>query len=236
MSKNLTVASLTNLPTTKKSVNLANYGSGGNFLGRLQLINSQSKFVGLNKIQAGHYGIPGAGDTIEDLGDTVDIMVYAVRDQAMDLSGEKPIAVFDVDDPLFQDIVERSEIKDSGCVYGPAFLVFERNSGRFLEFFMGNKSARYEAGNMEVFLPIGEEAAAELGIKAREPQACTLSAHFIERPRQAWYAPKVGKCSTPFTNLPAVEDIVAEITKFVEESSTEGAPEVAEPKKGGRSR
>src|SRR5690606_2623910 len=101
------------------------------------------------------------------------------RDKAMDLSGEKPIAVFDPDDPLFQDIVERSDIKDSGCVFGPSFLVYERTTNRFLELFLGNKSGRYEAGKMAAFLPISEAEAAAHGVKPREPQACTLTSELF---------------------------------------------------------
>lgn len=228
MSTDLTVASLTNLPTAKHTVDLTQYGTGGEFLGRLQLVNSQSKYVGLNKIQAGHYGIPGQEDSIEDLGPVVDIIPFAVRDKAMDLSGESPIAVFDPEDPFYQDIVERSSEKDSGCMFGPSFLVFERNSGKFLELYLGNKSGRYEAGKMAAFLPISEEQAAEYGVEPRGPQPCTLTAEFIQRPRQAWYAPKIGKCSTPFDNLPPTEEIVAEVTKFVTEQSSDTVPEVAE--------
>lgn len=227
MSNALTAASLTSLPTTQKQVNLADFGGGGGFLGRLTLIASQSKLVAQGKIQAGHFGIPGAGDTVEDLGETVDILPLASRVKAMDISGEQPVAVFDPDSDLFKDIVTRAETRDSGCVFGPSFLVFERNTGRFLELFLGNASGRYEAPKMGEFLPINEQQAAEFGVKARGPQPCTVSADFVERGNKAWYAPKITRCSTPINNLPPIEQIIDEVTKFVNEGTEEATPEVA---------
>lgn len=231
MSTALTAASLTSLPTTQKKVNLDEFGGGGDFLGRLTLFASQSKQVAQGKIQGGHYGIPGPGESVTDLGETVDILPLAARVKAMDLSGEQPIACFDPESELFQDIKQRSGVKDSGCVYGPSFLVFERNSGKILEFYMGNGSGRYEAPKMGEFLPLNEQQAEALGVEAHGPLPCTLSAEFVERGRQAWYAPKITRCSTPINNLPPIEQIIAEVTKFVNEGSEEAAPEVAKETK-----
>jgi len=236
MSNELTLAGLTNLPVSKvATTSLTEYKTSGDFLSRLQLINPQSKYVALSKIPAGNYGIPSPNDEIQDMGGTVDIIPLAVRDKAMDLSDPgNPIAVFDPNTDLYQDICMRSDIKDSGCVFGPSLLVFERSSERFLELYLGNKSGRFVAGDFEQFLPISEAQAEEFGIESRGPLTCTLGSQFMERPRQAWYAPTVGPCSTPFQTLPTVEDIVEEVAKFVSEGEAKDTPQVAET--GGRSR
>ena len=226
----LTVASLTSLATTATAVDLSAYATG-DYLSRLQLINGQSKLVGKGLIDAGHFGIPSS-DAVEDLGETVDILPLAVREKAMDLSGEVPIAVFDPASELYQDIVDRSAIKDSSCVYGPSFLVLERSTGRFLELFMGNKSGRFEADNMSAYLPISEDKAKEFGVEPRGPQPCTLTTEYIERPKHAWHVIKIGKCSTPFTELPDIDAIVKEVADFVTPEAD--VPEVAET--SGRSR
>lgn len=228
----MTVASLTSLPVTKKAVDLTSYGSGGGFLKRLQLINSQSKVVAKGLIAPGRYAIVEGEDNVLDLGDTVDVLPFAVRDKAMDMSGEKPIVCYDVDSDLYKDIMERSDVKDSHCVFGPSFLILERTTGRFLEFYLGNKSGRISAEAMSNFLPISEAQATEFGLEAREPLQTTLSGEFIEKPKFSWYAAKIGACSTPFAELPPIEEIFAEVEKFV--NPEEAATEVATT--GGRTR
>lgn len=223
MSNELVISSLGDLGSSLVPIDLAQYGSESQFFPRLQLV-TKGRYVDLQKIQPGHYGVPQGEDEIEDLGDTVDILPLVVRDKALDTNGETPIAVFDKNDPLFQDIVTRAGEKDSGCMFGPSVLVFERNTGRFLEFFMGNKSARMEAPNLAPYLPVGPEQAKLHGIEPRGPVPCTLRAKFIKRPRYSWHAPVISKCSTPFTNVPALEVVMENVKRFVNEKND--TPEV----------
>lgn len=211
--------------------NLASYGGEMEFLPRIQLV-TKGKYVDKGKITPGHYGVPEGDDDITDLGESIDILPLAVRDKALDTTEDPPLAVFDAEDEVFQDIVDRAGEKDSGCMFGPSFLVFERNTGKFYEFFCGNKSARMEAGKFSSYLPVSEEQAAQFGIKAQPPQPLTLRAKYIERPRYSWHAPQVTKCSTPFSNLPPIEKIVEEINKFLNPK----AAEVEKAEEGGRDR
>lgn len=225
------LATLMTLPVSAPKTDLSKYGSEVEFLPRIQLV-TKGKYVDKGKITPGHYGVPEGDDDITDLGEAIDILPLAVRDKALDTTEDPPIAVFDAEDEVFQDIVDRAGEKDSGCMFGPSFLVFERNTGKFYEFFCGNKSARMEAGKFSSYLPVSEEQAAQFGIKAQPPQPLTLRAKYIERPRYSWHAPQVTKCSTPFSNLPPIERIVDEINKFLNPKTQE----VEKAEAGGRDR
>ena len=213
MSKALTTAaSLCNLPSTDV-VDLTKYKETS-FLSRLQLV-TKGKYVDKGLIAPGHYGVPSGDDEIADLGATIDVLPIAVRNKALDTTADPPLAVFDCSDPVYQEIEERAGQKDSGCMYGPSFLLFERNTGTFYEFFCGNKSARMEAGSIGQYLSVSEAKAEEFGVEAHGPLPCTLRAKYIERPRYSWHAPQVVKCSTPITNLPDDAEVLKEAEKFV---------------------
>ena len=55
---------------------------------------------------------------------------------------------YDPESEEFKRIAATSLDKESHCMYGPSFLVVERSTGRFLEFFCGSKSTRSEAKNI----------------------------------------------------------------------------------------
>jgi hypothetical protein len=227
----LAVASLTNLPTTvPASSALTSYGDEVDFLPRIQLV-TKGKYVDAG-FKPGHYGVPTGEDEIEDLGESIDVLVLAVRDKALDTNQDPPVAVYDTKNPLFGDIKEKAGEKDSGCMYGPSLLVFERTTGRFYEFFLGNKSGRQEAAKIQPFLAVGDAAAKAAGVEAHGPLPCTFKAKYIKRAKYAWHAPQVTKCSNPITNLPPVEEVVDQITKFMTQKTD--APTIAAA--GGRNK
>ncbi len=112
---------------------------------------------------------------------------------------------------------------ESHCQYGPSFLVYERTTGRFLEFFCGNKSNRIEAKKLFPFLPLTQadiDAKAAAGndvsdLRAHGPLPVTLKVKLAENKRGSWHVPVVVKCSTPFTKLPSMDVIVREMQKFL---------------------
>lgn len=218
-----TVASLTNLPSTDV-VDLTKYKES-TFLQRIQLV-TKGKYVDKGLIAPGHYGVPISDDEIIDLGATIDVLPISVRNKALDTTTDPPTAVFDKEDEVYQDIEERAGQKDSGCMYGPSFLLFERNTAKLYEYFCGNKSARMIAGDFKALLPVSEEKAAKFGLEAHGPLPCTLRAKYIEKPRYSWHAPEVGKCSTPITNLPDGDEILKEVIKFINPETN--GPEIAD--------
>ena len=55
------------------------------------------------------------------------------------------VTCYDPKSEGFKRISAQSVQKGSSCVYGVSFLVYERSTGRFVEFFCGVKSTRDEA-------------------------------------------------------------------------------------------
>jgi hypothetical protein len=233
MSNELMTVDFNQLATTRGANDtFVDLAKGAEFLGRLQLFG-KGKYVDKGLVRPGHYGIPVSADEVIDLGPTVDILPLARRPKAIDMSDKPVISVFDENDPEFARIRAQSEVKNSGCQFGPSFLVIERSTGRPLEFFLGAPTHRPEAKKIYPYLPltqadIDREKAAGNDVSQMEPHGplpLTLKSKYIER-EFSWYVPVVLECSTPFTKLPKMEVIMKEIRKFLEaKSEVEAAPE-----------
>lgn len=192
------------------------------FLLRLQLF-TKGKAVNKKLVGPGNYGIPVTDEEVTDLGDEIDILPLARRPKAIDLKDtENIVAVYDISDPEFKRIQTQSAQKESGCMYGPSFLVFERSTGQFLEFFCGTKSARTEAKRIFPYLPLSQAmidanpALANTGAEPHNAKPVTMKSRLVEKGQWSWHVPVAVKCSTPFTSLPSAEVIVKEITKFLD--------------------
>jgi len=205
------------------------------FLPRLQLF-TKGKAVNRKLVAPGNYGIPVTDEEVTDLGDEIDFLPLARRPKAIDLKDtENIVAVYDVKDPEFKRIQAQSAEKESGCMYGPSFLVFERSTGQFLEFFCGTKSARTEAKRIFPFLPLSQAMIdANPALADQQPHNAlpvTMKSRLVEKNKWSWHVPVAIKCSTPFTSLPTAEKIVAEITRFLD-AKREGAAVVPEDAPG----
>ncbi len=241
MAKNeIAVLDLAQLPSTQVGSDdmFNSLAQSVEFLARLQLF-TKGKPIDKGLIKPGHYGIPESAEDITDLGDTIDLLVLARRAKALDMKDKDAIIVsYNNESPEFKRIAAASMEKESSCMYGPSFLVFERKSARFLEFFCGAKSTRGEAKKIYPFMPLTAN-----DIKAREltdqephgPLPFTLKSKLVEKGSWSWHVPVVVKCSNPFTNLPATAKIVAEITKFIAPKE-DGVEVVAEAPTGKKAR
>lgn len=188
---------------------------GTDFLQRIQLV-TKGKFVDTGKINPGRYGVPQpGGEEILDLGSQIDILPLVVRAKALDMRDRDAIiAVYDMNLPEFDRIKTFASEPNSSCMWGPSFLILERNTGNFYEFFMGNKSARQESGKLRPFLPISREKAEATGKEPHGPIPCTLTNRYVQRRDYGWHVPVVNKCSEPFTDLPSLDQIRVEVEKF----------------------
>jgi hypothetical protein len=159
MSTALSVLDYTQLPSTQVGTDeqLLSLAKSADFIGRLQLY-TKGKAIDKGKIRPGHYGIE-AGEEITDLGDSIDIMPLARKTKAIDMSDKEAIIVsYDMNSAEFKRIQAQAQEKESNCMYGPSFLVIERSTGRFLEFFCGSKSTRGEAGKIYPFMTLTADA------------------------------------------------------------------------------
>jgi len=218
-----TLSGLTGLavPAGTTSTDLSAYSTGiGEFLQNIRLFG-KGEHVETGKIPPGHYGVQmsGEGNSVEiiDLGETIDVLLFASRDKALDYGIDPPVVCYDKTNEVFIDIKERAEAEKmkSKCLYGPSILLYERKSKKLYEWFLINTSSREEAKKLRPFFPVWEEDAKLFGVEPHPPIPCTLGAKFIKRKKGSWYIPTVTRCSTPFTELPPNEVLAENITKFV---------------------
>ena len=174
----------------------------GDYLPRLQLMTSNAKKCKEDEFPVNHYALV-EGKNFRDLGKEVDILVVAWRPKALEI-GDNVLAVHDPADPEFKRICEKAGMADSGCMYGPEYLLYLPGAEVWVTFFMGSKSARNEAKNM----------------RTQMKKAATLTAQKIETKKYTWFAPKVGPCSTPF-DLPEDADIKEQAEKFLNSPKSE---------------
>jgi hypothetical protein len=209
MSNELTPFKSNFLPAVRADVltEVSDVSQGSDFLPRLQLI-TKGKYVDTGKIGAGHWGVPQpGGEEILDLGVTIDIIPLDARAKALDVSDREAIvAVYKVNDPEFQRI--KNAPKNTGCMWGPSFLVIERSTAKMYELFFGNLSGRNEAGKLRPFLPTEENG----GV----PTPATLGIRYKKMPEWGWHVPVISKCSEPFdsADVPSDAAIAKEMEKF----------------------
>jgi hypothetical protein len=222
---NLVPVSLEQLPSTQigSDDQFADLAKSTDYIGRLQLF-TKGKAVNRKLVGPGNYGIPESDEEVIDLGDDIDIVPLARRPKAIDMTDSEAIIVnYDPDSKEFKRIAATSLEKESHCMYGPSFLVFERSQGHFLEFFCGNKSSRSEAKKVYPYLPLTQ---ADIDAKAAKgddvtglvphgPLALKLKSRLVEKGSYSWHVPVVVKCVEPFTNIPKMERVVKEITAFL---------------------
>lgn len=191
------------LPLAKYSdEDFSNSTKSGDWLPRLQLMTSQSEKCKEGSFPINHYALV-RGTDFSDLGPTIDIAVVSWRPKAIEM-GDAVISVYDVNDAEFKRIQDKSGEMNSGCMFGPEFLVWIPAIKEFATFFMGNKSARREAPN----------------VKARMGRAATLKSSKIETAKYTWFAPVVVPCSTPF-DLPDPTALGEVVERFVNPPKTE---------------
>ena len=215
----------TQLPSTQmgSDEDYAELTEGGEFLGSIKLC-STDKYVKRNLIPNGHFGIPRSKDDIDDLGESIDILPLASRPKAVDMSDKSAVVEsYDPSSAVFKDIKLRSTVKDASCMCGLSFLVLERSTGQFFEYFFGSSSSHREAKLVLGCCPLTQidfdrKVAAGVDMGDVTPHgACpvTLKSKYIETAKFSWYGPVATKCSQPFGKLPSMEAVSRTILKFM---------------------
>lgn len=169
----------------------------GSFLPRLQLMTSNSdQCKKTDGFPVNHYALV-RGKNLQDLGIEVDVLVVEWRPKALEM-GDSIITEFDPNSDEFKRIQDKTDEKDSNCMFGPEYLVFIPTIMEWATFFMGSKSSRNESGNM----------------RTRLQKAATLKGQELSNKNFTWYSPSVGPCSTPF-EVPSQEDIMEQRDTFL---------------------
>lgn len=170
--------------------------SGGKWLPRLQLFGGNSDAAKEGKIQMGSYGLVTSKDQLTPLGTEVDVLVLSWRPKAMSVGGEDIITEYNPQSANFKALVAKADEPDSGCMYGPEFLLWIPTVRKYATFMMGSKSSRREAPNLRAILD---------GQKDGKIPAATLKVTLIAGKKYKWHNPVVTVCSTPF-DLPEDND------------------------------
>lgn len=184
------------------SKELAKTIQSGDYLPRLQLLSSNSDKCKEGKFPINHYAMV-RDQTFIDLGTDVDVLVIAWRPKALEI-GDELISSYDQKCATFKSIQERSSVQNSGCMYGPEFLIWIPEQDAFATFFMGSKSSRKEAPN----------------VHAKLQNSGTLSSKLVETKRYKWQTPIMKGCSTPF-DPPDQAALDAEVKKFLNPKETD---------------
>ena len=185
------------------------------FLPRLQLFGAKSNACATGDIGIGRYGLV-RDDNITDLGPEVEALIICWRPKAMQ-TVDNILVEYDPESDLYKKLKEQSMVPDSGCMYGPEFLLYIPSQAAFATFFMSSKTARREARKMQPLLR----------------KAATFKCKLIETAKFKWHAPVVVPCSAPL-ELPETAAIVAEIETFMNPPKQE--VEVAPEDESGRAR
>lgn len=218
---------------------LERMSQGTDFLSRIQLY-SKGPNIDKKLIGVGCFGIPISKTEIFDLTVAIDVLVIERRPKAMDMSDtDNLIITYDSKSKEFCRIEERSKVQNSGCCFGPSYLVFERTTGKFYEFFCGSKSARIESSNINKYLPVTPgmiKAEVTKETKVRGPKPCTLRSELVDNGTWTWFIPKPEDCLTPFDKLPTLDELNKEITRFLkpDESEVETVDETEDKGKRGK--
>lgn len=227
--------------SVEQSKELDKFSQGTAFLKRIQLYSKGKSNSDGVLIDMGNFGIPKSAEEIMSLGKEIDVIPFARRAKAVDLSDTDNIIVtYDTASDEFKRIVNLADTtKDSGCVYGPTYLVYERTTGEFYEYFCNNKSSRIASSDINPFLPVSQaQIDANLSDEKnpRGPMPLHMKAKYVKKGRYEWFVPEISKAMTPFKKVPNREEIKTALDIF--QKSEESKVEVVDDKsdKKGRRR
>lgn len=190
-----------------------------NFLPRLQLCQGLSAAVTANKARPGEFVIVVSQEETINVGKEPVIIPIVYRWTALDMSGEKVIAVHHkvgetFSKPLFLDIQNRADnVQNSNCSYGPETLVYIPSQNMLATFLCGSKTTRNSFQD----------------IAALRGRGAILTSKFID-PRGSkhkWWGFTVSPFSGDFENTPDAEQLRLEVERYLNPSDS--TVEVADP-------
>lgn len=182
--------------TTLNPATMVGLMQSSKYLPRLQLMTSMSKQCKAGEFPINHYAL-AQDSSLQDLGTDVNVMLIAARLKAVEF-GDEVISVFDpklVDNKPtgeFLRIMDKSEIKDSNCMWGTEFLVYIPQCKCLAGLFFGSKTSRRDVPSAML----------------RLSKAATLKSKKIETKKYEYFSLAI---------LPCSETIVVEVAGLDEE-------------------
>jgi hypothetical protein len=192
---------------------------GTDFPPRLQFFSGKTDQAVTGKIPVNHFGLVINKDNLIDLGTEVDVGILSWRPKAIRIAQDGNVYNYhDPNSQEFKAVITESKIQDSGCFYGPEFLVYVPGSDKIATLLFGSMSARNEAP----------------AVKNQMGKMCTLKSKLIETKKFKWMVPIGLPCSTPPSTEPDPEKLLSELNKFNNPKSA--VVEKAEPAAAGEGR
>lgn len=190
--------------------------SGASFLPRVMLIGSNSNLAKEGKMGQGRFALVRSKEQFDDLTNEVPILVLGWRPKAMQIGKDEVTSIYNPQSEMFKKIQARADSgdQDTGCMYGPEFLVWVPGVQAFATYFMSSKTSRREAPQL----------------RALTGKAALLKAQLIKSGKFMWHGPVCTMYSQPLTHMPTMEDVADQVKKFntPPETETEAAPEAGE--------
>lgn len=230
--------------------------SNNKYLPRIQLVDGNSKLCKEHGQKPGNYLLVRSADSFTDLTNTFDAILFARRAKAVRMSQAGLLAYFDPKHAEFQKIIDESDVRDSGCFYGPEYLMWVKSQKAWSTLLCASKTARRssaeinvilekfdksrtlkkaflakKAGDMETYKSLCAIAGEEPG--ADEPVIfnpfATFKSSIKRKQSYTWWGIDVMPCSTPFGVAPPADEINEQLKKFLSPPKTE-VETVEEPK------
>jgi hypothetical protein len=189
--------------------------SSASYLPRIQLMNSTSDLVKLDKARQGNFVIVRSKEDFTELTKEVCMFAVAWRPKAIDMSVPGVVTQsYDPRTPLFKQIASRSEVPNSRCAYGAEFLVWVDSEKEFATLHMGSKTARRVASDIMAHL------------KAQTP--FILKSTLIKTSSNSWFGYVVTSCSQTVSITTPEEEFTDMVHKFLNPPVEELVEEVRE--------
>lgn len=203
--------------------------TASDFLPRVQIMGSNSTLVQEGKVKQGTHAIVWTADRYQELGAEISFLSLSFRTKALRIPKDgNPISYFDRQSDNFKKVMVDSAVSDSGCMFGPEFLIWLPVPGCFATYFFGSKTGRRSAPALLTIMTIGEEN----GHPKFGPKPALSRVQLIRSKTYAWHGSVILPHSTPLPPPGEEFDLnVREVvTKFL--NPPESEVEVAEPAAG----
>jgi hypothetical protein len=224
--------------------------SGSRYLPRIQLTDSNSKMCKEKGVRAGTYLFVRSNDSYDDLTNSFDCIIFARRAKAVRMSQAGIFSFFDPTNDEFKKIVDESEIRDSGCFFGPEYLLWIKANKAWATMLCGSKTARRSSTDINNILnkfdksrrlnkiwgklKAGQELfpdevkfASEESLTAQSEEPvifkpfATFKCSIKRKANYSWWGMDISPCSTPFGVSPPADEIATQVQKFLNPPKTD---------------
>lgn len=185
----------------------------GDWLPRVQLNSFSTKAVQRGLLKAGTFTLHISKDNVQTLGEEFHCIPLSWRPKAVDTNSLQ--SFYNPASVAFKKVEEEAKkSRDSGCIFGPEFLLFIPQLNRFAQMMFSNVTMRNRAPLL-------------LGLMGR---SVTISAEVIEnKKQQIWHGPVINECTMPLTCTMSQEEFLkrkAEVETSFNNPSEVGVEEV----------